>query len=230
MSDPAQQPTRASGAEVTPAEASVEAMKPDHVYAPLEFSELDVEQAMRMLDSAAEELRAARRRFLRLGLAFVAACIAAAITILALLLTQSAVSQTGGVLSTVLTALIALLAATLGYYFGTQEATHSGSVHLQVPSTAMSSLEAELLNELRDLEVSAGVAIGTRGRPATASEFIPELVELGLWDATDAQEFRSILRARNQVVHRGRDSNVTHDELKRAVVSAHRLRDQIQQD
>jgi hypothetical protein len=169
-----------------------------------------------------EHSRRHRTLFLR---RFVIACvIAVGVTVGVLAFTQddSSSAIAASVVASVLTAVAALLGAALGYYFGNEDLPQA-----ELRSREAVSLEAQLLQEVQELEIRAAEATQKRQDRVTITELVTLLTERGYWDARAVQQFREALRVRNAMVHPKGDESVDFAEIERAVGTVRDLRQQI---
>jgi hypothetical protein len=153
-----------------------------------------------------------------------ASIIAVGLTVGVLIFTQeeSATGLASSSVASILTAVAALVGAALGYYFGNEDLPQA-----ELRSRAGTSLEAQLLQELRELEARAAVATQASQETATVSQLITLLVERGYWDTRAAQQFREALRTRNALVHRGTDGSVDPAQIDRAINAVRDLKHQL---
>jgi hypothetical protein len=165
-----------------------------------------------------------RHRTLFLRRFVIASVLAVGATVGVLAFTQedSSTAIAASVVASILTAVAALLGATLGYYFGNEDLPQA-----EMRSREALSLEAQLLQELQELETKAAAATQTRQDRATVTQLIPLLIQRGYWDDRAVQHFREALRVRNALVHPKGDVPVDSAEIDRAVGTVRDLRQQI---
>jgi hypothetical protein len=154
----------------------------------------------------------------------IASVIAVGITVGVLIFTQeeSATGLASSSVASLLTAVAALVGAALGYYFGNEDLPQA-----ELRSRAGTSLEAQLLQEHKELEARAAAATQAPQDTTTVSQLITLLTERGYWDARAAQQFRESLRTRNALVHPGTDRPVDPAEIDRALGVVRELKHQI---
>jgi uncharacterized protein YutE (UPF0331/DUF86 family) len=166
-----------------------------------EASSSEVARAIRLAfnDSNPEVVR---RRTIRRGLALALGVVVPAVVVSILVMLFSK-EHSATIYTSIVPPVAALMGVALGFYFGT-------TVRESSTTEQLDSIEAQLIEAVDALERQIRMTVArTKGVRSDEpfSSLVRDLLERGVWQEQDAQDFRRVMKARNEVVHSGKTSD-----------------------